>query len=120
MDLLLDVESNDLIFTNGGCPVTDENRLIVAQRLTIRLQSFLGEWYFDTTYGVPYWQRILAKKTSKSSVDRIFQEQILAERGVLEILEFSSTLKNRLYEMSFRVRTNANQITDLIEINLGV
>jgi hypothetical protein len=107
----------DLVFVNGQCPVTDENRLVVAQRLTIRLRTFLSEWFLDTSYGVPYWERILGKKTTKTVVDRILQTEILKVQGVLEITEFNSTLnRSREYSMSFRVRTNRNQETDLIII----
>lgn len=122
MDLLMDTDVTstgygDLLFVNGTCPVTDENRLTVAQRLRIRLLTFLGEWFLDTTYGVPYWT-ILGRKTSKSVVDRIFQTEILKEQGVLEILEFNSALNsNRQYSMSFRVRTDKNQDTDVITID---
>lgn len=123
MDLLMDNEFTssgygDLLFVNGACPVTSENRQIVAQRLTIRLKTFLSEWFLDTTYGVPYWEQILGKKTTKNAVDRVFQEQILSERGVLEITEFNSNLSSsREYSMSFRVRTSRGQETDLVTIN---
>lgn len=107
----------DLVFVNGECPVTDENRLVVAQRLTISLRTFLSEWFLDVNYGVPYWERILGKKTTKNTVDRILQTEILKVQGVLEITEFNSTLsRSREYSMSFRVRTNRNQETDLINI----
>jgi len=89
----------------------------VAQRLQIRLQSFLGEWFINTAYGIPYWQQLLGKKINKTAADRIFQEQILSERGVREITSFSSTLKNRIYEMSFRVRALDGSQTETISIN---
>lgn len=123
MDLLMDTDVTsagygDLFFVNGACPVTNENRLTVAQRLRIRLLTFLSEWFLDTQYGIPYYEQILGRKTSKSVVDRIFQTEILKEQGVLEILEFSSTLgSSRQYSMSFRVRTDKNQDTDVITIN---
>lgn len=123
MDLLMDTDITsagygDLFFVNGACPVTDENRLTVSQRLRIRLLTFLSEWFLDTTYGIPYYEQLLGRKTSKSVVDRIFQTEILKEQGVLEILEFSSTLGgNRQYSMSFRVKTDRNQTTDIITID---
>ena len=125
MDILLNNDTsspsfNDAVFING--PLTLEGvsstpAEVVAQRLQIRLQSFLGEWFINTAYGVPYWQRLLGKKINKTAVDRIFQEQILSERGVREITSFSSTLKNRIYEMSFRVRALDGSQTETISIN---
>lgn len=125
MDILLNntpgsLDYNDAIFING--PLTTEGITstpaeVVAQRLSIRLQSFLGDWFINTAYGVPYWQRILGKKVSKTAVDRIFQEQILSERGVREITSFTSTFQNRQYEMSFRVRALDGSQTETISIN---
>lgn len=110
----------DAIFINGPLSadgVTTEPAEVVAQRLSIRLRSYLGEWFINTAYGVPYWQRILGKKVSKTAVDRIFQEQILSERGVREITSFTSTFQNRQYEMSFRVRALDGSQTETISIN---
>lgn len=113
----------DAVWING--PLTIENLTsdaadVVAQRLRIRLGTYLGEWFLNTAYGVSYWQRILGKKTTKTAVDRIFQEQILQERGVREIVSFSSTFKNRQYEMSFRVRALDGAVTEAITVNTNI
>lgn len=112
-----DPNYGDAVWVNGQSEVVTDSAGVVAQRLRILLRTFLGEWVFNTAYGVPYWQRILGKKISKVAVDRIMQEQILSERGVLEIVSFSSELsRTREYSMQFRVRANNNQITETIEI----
>lgn len=122
MDILQNSDSSspdygDAVWINGKCPMVTDSAGVVAQRLRIKLRTFLGEWVFNTAYGVPYWQRILGKKVSKVSVDRIFQEQILAEDGVVELVFFSSTLSaQREYSAQFRVRANNNLITETIEI----
>lgn len=118
MDLLLNTE-NDLVFFNG--PLTAEYTTqpltqTVAQRLKIRLMTFRGEWFLDTEYGVPYWQSILGKKVPKSRVDSILQQEILAERGVKEIVSFTSSLQNRQYSASFRVKVSTGEITETITI----
>ena len=125
MDILLSntqgsLDYNDAIFINGpltSASLTTTPAEVVAQRLSVRLQTWLGEWFINTAYGVPYWQRILGKKVSKTAVDRIFQEQILSERGVREITSFTSTFQNRQYEMSFRVRALDGSQTETISIN---
>lgn len=125
MDILLNntpgsLDYNDATFINGPLTIegiTSTPAEVVAQRLSIRLQTFLGEWFINTAYGVPYWQRILGKKVSRTAVDRIFQEQILSERGVREITSFTSTFQNRQYEMSFRVRALDGSQTETISIN---
>lgn len=111
---------HDIVWNNG--PLTKDYTTqpftqTVAQRLKIRLLTFQSEWFLDTEYGVPYWQRILGRKIDKSSVDLIFQQQILLEEGVKEITSFSSSFQNRNYSMSFQVRVVTGEITEVITIN---
>jgi len=120
VDLLLDPITHDCVFINGECPVTQQRIDVVPQRLKIRLLTFLGEWVFNTVYGVPYFQSILGHKTAKESIDNIFREQILLENGVAEILTFESTFINRIYSLSFKFRcTDATVATVTID-NLGL
>jgi hypothetical protein len=124
MDLLLDNDPTspsygDLTFKNGSLTpdfTTQSRTEVVAQRLWIRLRTFRTEWFLDEGYGVPYWN-ILGKKISKAQVDLIFQREILAEAGVTEITAFESSIKNRQYSMSFRVRVSTGDETDTITIN---
>lgn len=116
---LISPNYHDIVWNNG--PLTKEYTTqplteTVAQRLKIRLLTFLEEWVFNTAYGVPYHQRILGKKASKDSVDLIFQQQILEESGVKEIVSFTSTFVNRQYSLSFSVRVVTGEVTSLIVI----
>jgi len=115
MDLLLD-ENNDLVFINGQTPTTSYPVQVVAQRLGIRLRTFLGEWFVNTSYGIPYWQRILGRKTTKAAIDKIFQQQILDEVGVMQITSFNSTFENRQYSLSFRVKVVSGEVSPAITI----
>ena len=120
MDLLIDYNgTNDALWQNG--PLTREFTTqpftqTVAQRLSIRLHTFLGEWVFNTEYGVPYWQQILGFKNTKESIDLIFQQQILLENGVKEIISFSSIFENRNYSATFQVRVVNGEITTPITV----
>lgn len=122
MDLLLDSQTNDLVFVNGGCPVTQLMTDIVVQRLKITLYTFLGEWFLDPTVGVPYFQQIFGKLRTKNTVDLIFQRIISDDRDVIEILSFESSLtaENRGYEMTFQVRVADNTTSLPITIQVGV
>ena len=128
MDILLNndrtsLDFGDALFVNGPLSptgITQESAEVVAQRLSIRLKTFLGEWFLDVGYGVPYYQQILAKKTTKVAVDRIFQQQILSERGVRELVSFSSTFENRQYNMSFKVRVMNGSVTESITVNTNI
>lgn len=121
MDFKLDPTSWDIIWRNGPLRKQETTQPLtetVGQRLKIRLQTFLGEWSFNTVYGVPYWQRLLGvKQTSKAAADLIFQQEILKEEGVKEIVTFNSTFVNRKYSLSFSVRVVTGEVTAPISIN---
>ncbi len=121
IDFLLNSQTHDIVWSNGPLTkdyTTQPYTQTVGQRLKIRLLTFMGEWFLDTTYGVPYWQRLLGiKQTSKSAIDLIFQQQILAEPGVKEIVSFDSTFQNRQYSLNFRVKVVTGEITSPIIVN---
>lgn len=125
MDLLLDNDPlsdgfGDLVYDNSSLTVTQSQAQSVAQKLQIKLQTFLGEWFLNTDHGVPYYQQIFGKVRSKAAIDLIFQQQISSEPYVAEIVSFESEIvPDRTYSLSFRVRTTLDQITDNIQLNIG-
>lgn len=125
MDMLLDNDPlsptyGDLIYDNSSVTVTGSQAKGVAQKLTIKLRTFLGEWFLNTANGVPYYQQIFGKVRSKATIDSIFIEKIVEEPDVAELVEFTSEISNdRTYTISFRVRTTLGQITDQVNISVG-
>lgn len=125
MDILLDTNPispyyGDSVWVNGSLTragTTQPFTQNVGQRLRIRLLSFREEWFLDQEYGVPYFQRVLGMKPTKSAIDLIFQQEILDVRGVREITFFSSTFQNRIYSLSFRVRVVTGEETETISLN---
>lgn len=115
MDILLDPRTNDVVYVNGGAPVTRSQQNVVAQRLKITLQTFLGEWFLNLDTGIPYFQQILNKVRSKSTVDAIFQQAILNDPGVIEMISYQSSLDSaaRGFELSFAVRVADGSITPI-------
>lgn len=112
MDLKMSRATGDMLFVNGSTPVTEDKADSVAQKLYIMLRTFQGEWFLDIDHGIPYLQQILGQKTSREAVDLIFQQKILAEDGVQELVSFRSTLSaDRVYSMSFQVRAFDEVIT---------
>lgn len=119
MDLLLDTDNHDVVFEGTDISLTTDRTNVVAQRLKIRLRTFLGEWRYNTAYGVPYYQQILGIKNSKEDVDTVFQLEILKEPGVRNISSFESTYKDKVYTLSFRAKVDTGELTELIEISPG-
>lgn len=120
MDFKLNSQ-NDIIWHNGPLLKEDTTQTqveVTGQRLKILLQSWLGEWFLDTTYGIPYSQRIIAiKQTSKASTDLILQQKVLSDAGVKEIISWDSTFINRKYTLVFQVRVIDGTISSPIVVN---
>lgn len=56
-----------------------------------RLNLWEGQWYLDQSYGTPYEQQVLGKRT-EGLRDPALQARILDTPGVVEIEEYSSVL----------------------------
>ena len=87
----------------GRLQLVTDRPLLVAQRLSVRLRTYLGEWFLDTKMGVDWFADILLKNVSKQTVDSILQNEILKDEYVLRIITFKSAVIERNYECSFTV-----------------
>lgn len=64
----------------------------VAQRVRVRFQFFLGEWFLDTRLGVPYYEQILVKNPDTLLIGFIFKRVLLTTPGVKSVSTFNATL----------------------------
>lgn len=114
MDIKLD-PNGDVSFLNGESSVTSIGAEDLAQRLQIRLRTFLGEWFMDNTLGVDWWGRVFGKNRSKTAVDALIQAEILKEPDALQIVTFSSSIStDRKYSATFQVRTEDGAVSDVV------
>lgn len=60
----------------------------IAQEIKINLLTFLGEWFLDETWGVPYLEDILIKNPRMSLVEAILREHISSIPDVNSITSF--------------------------------
>lgn len=123
MDFKLDPITEDLIWHNGPLLKSDTTQTrveVTGQRLVILLRTWLGEWFINTAYGVPYEQRIIAKKNvSKASVDLILQQQVLSDAGVREIVSWNSTLSStRKYTLVFSIKVVDGTVSEPLTVNI--
>ncbi len=103
IDFALDTRTRDLVF-----PLTPlDGAARVAQAVGIRLRAWLGEWFLDTTYGVPYLERVLGKVSRPEIVEAVLRSQILGVAGVRSILSFSLQINphTRKATASFEIDT---------------
>lgn len=119
-DLCLDPDTHDLLVQKNDllvCKSADQ----VIQSLKIRLQTIKGEWFLDTTAGLPYYEDILVKNPNLPNIDNIIKAQIIDTDDVEEILEYTSSFDSagRSFSVSFRVRSIYGEV-ELNETVIGV
>lgn len=91
-------------------PVNNEIILIEGleaktQKLKQKYKTFLGEWFLETSMGVPWIQKIFTKQVNTSEVDAILKGVILSSEDVIELLSFNLDLdSNRRLNLTFQVR----------------
>jgi hypothetical protein len=59
--LLLDNTSWDLVLDAGGNIALADNPYAIAQDVASAVRTFSGECWYNTSLGLPYWDKILGK-----------------------------------------------------------
>ena len=90
-----DVQKGQLQFVTG----LDE----IAQIIEVRLRTFAGEWFLDTTRGVPWFSKVLIKNPNTSEIEELFTQQISDVPGVTAIETLTLEYINE--QRSLRVQT---------------
>lgn len=82
MDIKLDPITHDLVLGRNRDLVLIDGADQIRQQIKITLLTFLGEWFLDTTFGVPYLERIMVKSPSRAQIEAIMRTKVLAVPGV--------------------------------------
>jgi hypothetical protein len=99
-------------------PINDADK--VAQQIKINLLSFLGEWFLDVTYGVPYLEEILVKNPRMASVETILRSHISSVPDVIRIdhLGLSWDRQKRYLFVEFACTTNLGPIKESVKLEI--
>ncbi|CAN7388183.1 hypothetical protein [Neorhizobium sp. LjRoot104] len=87
--LAIDQASNDLYLAADGNLAVVTDALAVGQHARQRLQTFAGEWFLDTTCGVPWLDDILGRSYDPALAESVVKAELLGTDGVEEITSFS-------------------------------
>lgn len=77
-------QTRDLFLGGHGLNVVDGEEAI-DQQITIRLRTFLAEWFLDERVGIPYFRHILVKNPNIPLVHNVFRKTILSTPGVASV-----------------------------------
>lgn len=89
-DIALGADHDLRIGRNGDLLLVD-GAARVAQQVKITLLMFLGEWFMDTDFGVPYIESILVKNPKMAAINAILRARIIDVPGVNRILTLTPT-----------------------------
>ena len=105
-DLALSAETHDLIIVDKDL-VLINNAERVAQQIKITLLAFLGEWFLDQRFGVPYLESVMIKNPNMAYIRGILRGKILDVPDVKSVDSLSTqiNIKTRTLTVSYEVST---------------
>ena len=78
---------------SAGRPVHVSGRQATVQRVRVHLLRFLGEWFWDTSLGVPWFEFVLGQRSPNMRVVKaLLVREIERVSGVLRVQELTLTL----------------------------
>lgn len=114
----LDSNGDIEVDNNGAMLLLSTYQELVKQRLQIKLRTFKGEWWLDTSFGIPYrdtgdGRAIIGKGYSKADIDSIYIAGIKADPDVLSIRYFNSVYDpvKRDYSLDFEVQSRDGNLS---------
>lgn len=104
--------AGDFVFGKGAANFLVNSRAAVSQAISTRLRLSQGEWFLDTTVGVPYNTQILGAGTM-TKYDAAIKDAILNTSGVTGITSYASKVDpiTRRATIACAVSTIYGQVT---------
>jgi len=87
--LAIDPVTNDLFLRPDGSLAVVRGAEAVGQHVRQRLKTFSGEWFLDTTAGVPWLDEILGRGYDPALAEAVVKGEVLDTDAVTEITSFS-------------------------------
>lgn len=111
-DIYLNPQTNDIEFNNGVSRLTANNGEQARQGVSYILRLFRGEWFKDTTLGIPYIRNEnnplkLLGKSNKDLFDAYIKEGILSVSSVNSIDEYRSEWNREERRIRITARVSA-------------
>lgn len=103
--------NNDIQMTRSGDIALSRYDILatdsIEQAILIKLRWFLGEWVYQTQWGVDWLGKVLIKNPNSLIIKRLIEDTILSVDGVnsVENLTLSINKQTRVATISFTVHT---------------
>jgi hypothetical protein len=93
--LLLDQSAWDLVLDANGNIARADPPYALAQDVASAVRTFLGEVWYDTTQGIPYWTKVLGKLPPASLLIEMINQVALTVPGVVTVQTFITSFIGR-------------------------
>ncbi|WP_241074807.1 hypothetical protein [Achromobacter insuavis] len=118
IDLALS-DDHDLALDLVGRASLIDGAAKVAQQIKVTLLAFLGEWFLDTSFGVPYFEHVLVKVPNRAAVEAAFRARIGDVPGVSRVRRLGLEIDHsrRLLRVSYEADTSAGLLAQVVDLH---
>ena len=115
----LRLKSGDIVVDPFDLQLNIQGLEAVGQRIAITLNTFKGEYFLNTEFGAPWLQTVFRKGVSKNLIDTQLKNVITAVPGVLQLLEYTSSINSTLRGMTitFKARVDEGIIDETVSLD---
>lgn len=105
-------QNGDYSFGQGSQNFLIDSRQGVAQAVLTALRLFQGEWFLDSTAGVPWFTEVVGYGT-QGIYDNVIKAAVLQVQGVLDLQNYASNLNRITRELTITMDldTQFGQVT---------
>lgn len=91
----------------------------VAQQVRITLLAFLGEWFLDTSFGVPYFDQVLVKTPDRAAIEAVFRARILDVPDVSRVVRLALGIdrERRVLSVEFEAESAQGLAAGTVELS---
>lgn len=117
-DLALDTNGDLLVNSSGDFVPIDS----VRQGVQIKLRWVKGEWVFNPSFGVPYFETILVKAPNVALIEKALRDQILSVEGIVSVgsVDIDIDAKGRVMKAKFTASTTNEEIESEVDLSRGL
>lgn len=111
MDIKIDQTTQKFVLKDGDLVLTTGVEAI-AQFVAQRVKTFLGEWFLDTTEGIPYFEKAFKKNPNIIEVEAMIKDVIMKTPGIIELTAFSFDFNSptRVGTLTFSARSEQGDV----------
>lgn len=114
-NLKIDQTTGDLSFKAGQIEQT-YGADAVGQGVSTDLKTFLGEFWLDRTFGIPYYELVFVKGTDLSAIKTMYVQKILSRDEVKEVTRFEMDIDgtNRTLRILLAMTTSEGFVDNIV------